>query len=337
MKKVFIAVLIAALMGLPRAALAGSKVYGVLQYSFNYVDENRPGGVIGLSGQDNISLFGVKGEYGDEIKAFYHLQTGAAADANSGTAFNQRFFMGGLKGFFGKLAYGRMTNAYKFPGFAMDPFYNLSHIGATGRFSAGGASYGLSSGTNGFTDNSLQYDTPSFHGAKLNGGLYVDDTNENEHGFLGGGSYTYEKFKVGVVYAENQRNTATVPNLGAHGAGLRAYTTCKVGNAKVGFSYENLNPVAGPSVNYLYATGTYTIPEIKTDVSASIGSVDKTTAKGLGMHLGAFYGITENTRPYVLFSFVGLRDYDSATQGRQTANAHVLAMGVQHKFSVSTD
>ena len=157
MKKIVLSAAIAAACVSPLATIADTNLYGQMRYSFNSVDDVDGTGQDGMSGNDNVSLFGLKGSAGDATQAFYHLQTGAAADSNSGRAFNQRFYFGGLSGDFGKVAYGRMTNAYKFAGFKLDPFYNMSHIGVNGQFTAGVATYGLSPATNGFTDNALQY------------------------------------------------------------------------------------------------------------------------------------------------------------------------------------
>jgi len=329
-------VLLGAAMLLPRSAAAESTLYGNLQYSMNYVNETHTGfgGLRGVSGQDNTSLFGWKGEYGDEIKAFFHLQTGANADANT-SAFSQRFFMGGIKGWFGKLAYGRMTNAYKQPGFDMDPFYNLSHIGASGLFSATGAAYGLSSLTNGFTDNALQYVSPRVAGADVTAGFYADDSNENGHGLLGGVSYVFQDLKAGLVYAVNHKKTATLPGFSANDEALRLYAAYKLRDMKFGLSLENYDPsAAGKDTNFVYLTGTFPCKHLNTEFIASLGLVDNGNFKGHGAHVGAFYKLTENTRPYLLMGLVNLDDIDPAAV-KTTANPHLIALGMQHKFSIS--
>lgn len=178
MNKTQFAIISTATLLVSTTTFADTTLYGNLRFSLNSIDEDTTGGIDGIQGKDNVSLFGLKGSIGESTKAFFHLQTGAPADGTeNGNAFQQRFFFGGLSGGFGKVAYGRMTNAYKYPGFKLDPFYNLSHIGAGGTYGAGGATYGLSPATNGFTDNAVQYFTPSFGGLKINIGSYIDDTN----------------------------------------------------------------------------------------------------------------------------------------------------------------
>jgi predicted porin len=109
---------------------------------------------------------------------------------------------------FGKVAYGRMTNAYKFDGFKLDPFYNLSHVGADGTFSTGGASYGLSPATNGFTDNSLQYHTPAFAGITVNAGFYIDDSDEDNNSTGIGATWKGKGFNVGLQYIQNSNDAS---------------------------------------------------------------------------------------------------------------------------------
>ncbi|MCP4406732.1 MAG: hypothetical protein GY807_03050, partial [Gammaproteobacteria bacterium] len=75
MKKFVLCAATAMACTMPVAALAGTTLYGTLSYSLNQVDEDKVDGRDGLSGEDNVSLLGVKGAFGDDIKAFFHLQT----------------------------------------------------------------------------------------------------------------------------------------------------------------------------------------------------------------------------------------------------------------------
>lgn len=324
MKKLVIGASLLAMCTVPLTAAAGTTLYGQMRYSFNLIDEDGAGaGIDGLRGQDNVSLLGVKGSYGDSLKAFYHLQTGAPSDANGGTALNQRFYFAGLKGGFGKVAYGRMTNAYKMPGFKLDPFYNLSHINAGGAYAGGGATYGLSGATNGFTDNALQYETPSMGGVKVTAGVFVDDSNEDDHGFLAGASWGMKGINVGGVFATNS-DTATIPNIDADGDAYRIYGSYKMDAFKVGASFENVE-TGGTDINYLYLTGTVTAGKV--DISASLGMVDDGAAEGEGLHLGAFYNITKNTKVFALLGYTTLESDNDPM---------VVSLGAIHKFSLGT-
>lgn len=305
-------------------------VYGNLRYSFNYIDEDGVGGNLERwRGTDNVSRFGVKGSYGsDDVSAFVHLQVGAPSDTDGqGDGFNQRFFFGGLKGSFGKVTYGRMTNAYKFPGFALDPFYDLSRINAGGAFGGGGASYGLSPATNGFTDNSLQYFTPDLDGFKLVGGIAFEDaTDDNELAYLVGGSYNGGCFNIGAVYADNPEDAGVYPGIAVDGNAIRAYATYKCEDWKAGVSYENIDTGALEDVSYLYVTGTAMMDD--TDLSLSVGYVDDGAAEGFGIAGGAFYNVLDNAKVYAMASYADLES-DSAP--------YVFSVGAIYNFSFTAN
>lgn len=333
MKKLALAMGIAAACSLPMTAMAGTSLYGNLKYSLNSIDEDRPEGIDGISGQDNVSLLGLKGSYGDDLKAFFHLQTGAPSDGNEGQAFNQRFYFGGLEGGWGKLAYGRMTNAYKFPGFKLDPFYNLSGINAAGRYSRGGATYGLSPATNGFTDNSLQYVTPSLGGFKLTGGWYVDDSNEDEHGYSVGGEWNGSGFKAGLVYGSSG-DGGTMPGIVAGGTATRLYGSWTGDAFNVAASYEEVEAIASAidnsleKIGYLYLTGTWKAKSINTDFKASWGSVDKGLTEGNSFVIGAFNHVTDKTQVYLTYSKADIETIDSKPS--------VFSVGAIHNFGLSS-
>jgi len=302
------------MLGITAPALAGSPpsvtLYGNFRYSLNQINEDRGTvGIDGLQGRDNVSLFGLKGQWGrQDLKVFFHLQTQAFADGDpGGRAFKQRFYYGGLKGRFGQISIGRMTNTYKAPGFAMDPFYNYSHIAVTGFYGAGGGTYGLSGGTNGFTDNAIQYESPLFRGLKLTGGVIVDDSNENGHGYLLGGSYQQSGFTVGLVAALHHETMATLPGIPLDGTALRAYLSGKVGSLKLGLSYETLE-MANENMGYLFATATARLESFQSDLSIAIGRVSGGAAEGLGVTAGLFKTLLTGTQVFALFSVVSLEN-----------------------------
>ena len=351
MKKVLSIVALVAVCASPLAAMAdGTTVYGELKYSINSVDDDTATGKDGWSGEDNISLFGIKGSYGNDIKAFFHLQTQANADSNETSsdkdAFKQRFFFGGLQGAFGKVAYGRMTNAYKFDGFKMDPFYNYSHVGAGGLFGVGGATYGLSPATNGFTDNALQYVTPSFGGFKLTGGFYIDDSDPNnsndDHAYLAGVSYSMKGLNAGVVYATNTgaettpgTGYSTIPNIDSNGEAIRGYANYKFSDTlKVGLSVEQVDINADDDAIYAYLTSTLGVPDINMEFSASFGMVDDGAAEGWGTTVGAWYNIAQNTKLFTIVSYADISADNIYAENDRSPM--VISIGAQHKFSLSS-
>ncbi len=330
MKKLILSAAVAAICATPiiAAADASNNLYGQMRYSFNSVDDVTGSGQDGLSGNDNVSLFGLKGSVSkDGLKAFYHLQTGAPSDANGGQAFNQRFYFAGLSGGFGKVAYGRMTNAYKFDGFKLDPFYNLSHVNAGGSFATGGASYGLSPATNGFTDNALQYSSPAFGGVVFNAGVYLDDSNEDEHGTGFGAKWSGKGAYVGVQLASNGK-TGTIPGVAVDGDALRIHGGYKGKGWSAGLSYEIVDSTATAETNYMYLVGRYNVSKA-TELVATVGTVDPDagagTPEGTGFQFGVFQTVLPKTQMYVTY---GTASLDAAG----SEDPSVLSVGAIHKF-----
>ena len=331
MKKVIIAVLAVSLLLSPLTAMAGNTtLYGKMRYSFASVQDDT---VDGLVAADNTSLLGVKGSYGDDMKAFFHLQTGAKADDNSGTALAQRFFFAGLKSKLGKIQYGRMTNAYKMPGFKLDKFYNTAGVDATGVVSYGGATYGLSGATNGFTDNALELTSPKIADLiTVHGGLYVDDSNEDDHGFTYGAKLATGAITAGVVGATNGDTVQALPGVAADQSAVRGYAKYQGKNYSLGASYENVENTATTDVNYLYVIGSYKVSD-QLEAIASYGNVDDGAAKGDGFTGGLFYNIVPNTKVFALVSTASLDDSASHAEDNPT----VYGIGFFHNFSMSSN
>jgi len=337
MKKIILSAAIAAICAAPMATLAAdNNLYGQMRYSFNSVDDKTNADPTkhkdGLSGDDNVSLFGLKGTAGDEggTQAFYHLQTGAPTDKNAtGSAFKQRFYFAGLKGGWGKAAYGRMTNAYKFDGFKLDPYYNLSHVNAGGSFATGGASYGLSPATNGFTDNSLQYTSPAFSGITINAGVYIDDSNEDDHGTGVGISWKGKGINVGLQFASNAETAQTIPGVAADGSAMRLHGGYKADSWSVGASYETVDDTANTSTDYLYLVGRFNVAA-KTELVATIGTVSPDElsstigAEGTGYQFGVFQTVVPKTQMYIT--------YGTASLDNNAEDPSVISVGAIHKF-----
>ena len=231
-----------------------------------------------------------------------------------------------------------MTNAYKFDGFKLDPYYNLSHVGANGSFSTGGASYGLSPATNGFTDNALQYNSPAFAGITVNAGVYVDDSNEDNHGTNIGVSWKAGGFNVGLQIASNG-DTSTIPGVSAGGDAMRLHGGFKAKSWSVGASYETVDEDVAPgavtlptegSTDYLYLVGRFNITP-KTELVGTIGSVSSEDgaanigAQGTGFQVGVFQTIVPKTQLYVSYGTASL-DADGSE------DPSVLSVGAIHKF-----
>lgn len=338
MKKIILGTALLAMIAAPIAATADTTVYGRMRYSFSMVNEDDGGNLVdGIVGSDNTSLFGVKGTYGDSVKAFFDLQTGANADAAAGRAFSQRYYFAGLSGGFGKVAYGRMSNIYKAPGSPMDPFLHFSHTNVAGVWAPTGATHGLSPANNGFTDNALQYESPSLAGIRLAGGIYVDDTNEDGHGYAARATYSIAGLTVGACYGINDDLIATLPGIDADGDAIRGYVTYTMDMFNVGVSYEDID-IAGDGtddkIGYLFLAGTITIPNSPVSIAASIGNASDGAAEGTSLNVGAFYAVAENTK---LFLIAGMADLDNqAAVGTDGTTPYSFSLGAEHKFSLSS-
>ena len=353
-KKILLAAAVAVACGAPVAAMADANIYGQFRYSINSADADDGAGS-SLSGEDNVSLFGLKASVVDDIKAFVHLQTGANADGDSSTttndvvdgtgtatgdtvdttvsgrAFAQRFYFGGLKGSFGTVAYGRMSTAYKMAGFKMDPFYNLSHIGANGKVSKSLATYGLSAATNGFTDNAIQYTSPVMSGLKVNVGMYIDDGANDDHGTGVGVAYSADNFNVGMQFVSNDA-TGTVAKLGANNDAMRIHGGYKADSWSADISYETVDNTAGTAdKTYTFLVGKYNMSK-ELQLVMTYGMVDDDndgTDEGAGYTLGAFNTIAPKTQVYASYSAASLDNITTADSG---ADPTVFALGVIHKF-----
>ena len=363
MKKTLLSLAVAACC-VPVVAMADANLYGQFRYSINSADADDGAGST-LKGDDNVSLFGLKASTeSNGITAFVHLQTGANADGDNGTstpfsktithpavgtnaatkqtvkstdttdggrAFAQRFYFGGLKGDFGTVAYGRMSTSYKMVGFKMDPFYNLSHVGATGTLSKSLATYGLSTANNGFTDNAIQYTSPSMDGLKVNVGLYIDDNTGNDHGTGLGVAYTAKDFNVGVQLISTGKS-ATIAKYTADGDAIRIHGGYKADVWSVDASYEKVDVNAkGDEKGYTFLVGKYNISK-ETQLAMTIGDVKDNVNgadEGTGFTLGAFQAVAPKTQVYVSYSAASL---DNPLVAGKAESPSVFSLGAIHKF-----
>lgn len=299
------------------AFAGGNTLYGDFRYSLNNVDS---GSVSTLSTQSNASRIGLKGgsEAMDGISVFYHLQAGASIDTNAnGDAITQRFHFAGIKGEFGKVMYGRTSTPYKMAGLKIDPFYDTS-----AGLGAGGATYGLSGLTNGWTDNSLAY-SRKINNFGINAGIYLDDAATDEHDFNIGISHSDGALSGGLQYLMIG-STGIVAKSTADSSALRIHAKYKMSDLTLGGSVETVDPDAGAKQTYVYLAATTQMSD-KLSLSASYGSVDGLSSllDGDAITLGAFCKLLKKTTVYALYSMV------SAGTDRDT-----LSFGVSHKFAI---
>jgi predicted porin len=165
-----------------------------------YQDDNNTGRRTDVDLENNASNFRITAaaqEVG--IRAFMAYERGASNDRNEqqGTGIEDvREFFGGVSGAYGTLLYGRKATDYRLAGERLDPFYNTSLAGFNGQFASEGASFGLSSFTNGYASDTVAYRTPAIYGFSGNVGVFVNDNDSQ-------GSGDKADYAAGVAYANS--------------------------------------------------------------------------------------------------------------------------------------
>ena len=307
---------------LPVSVFAGSNtLYGDFRYSLNNIDT---GDDSTLSGENNASRVGIKGDIGEAggLTAFYHLQAGASVDTSaSKDAINQRFFLAGIKGDFGKLVYGKTSTAYKMAGLKIDPFYDTS-----AGISLGGATFGLSRLTNGWSDNSLAY-SRKIQEFSIDVGAYLDDSEEDEHDINLGFSYEDDSLSAGVQYL-SIGDTGVVANSSADSSAIRVHGKYAVDSWSVAGSVESVDPSEGDKQRFIYLATTYQISD-KMKLAGAYGLMEdvSATVDGSSISFGGFYQLLKKTTVYAVVSAMSADESDG--EDRDT-----LAVGVSHKFSL---
>lgn len=311
--------LLAALLALTvsTVSLAEShSFYGDFRYSLNDVDHISRD----QTSDNNSSHLGAKGSFNlsADFSLFYHLETGVNIDEEADT-LTQRFYFAGIQGSMGKLIYGRTSTQYKVPGFKIDPFYNTS-----AGLGFGGATYGLSGLTNGWTDKSLTYSSPSYGHFSFNAALYIDDSHAGKHDTNVGFTYAKDNLVAGLQ-ALRVNDSAIVAKSTADSLATRAHLKYTVGLWVLGASYENIDINSASDQQYLYLSSIYQYSK-KLKFAGSFGKVDKVSnsLNGTGIYIGAFYQLFQKTNISLLYSRV---DLDNASD-RDT-----FSLGLSQKFN----
>ena len=168
----------------------------------------------------------------------------------------------------------------------------------------------------------------------ITGGMFIDDSIGDDHGYLAGVSYDYQDLNVGVVFAIND-DAVTIPGIVADGEATRAYVNYKINDTiKVALSVENVDLTATTDADYAYLTGTMMVPSINMDFSASLGVITDGPKEGTGITVGAWYDIAKNTK---LFTLVSYADIDPDAAVGPAYKPQVISIGAQHKFSLSSN
>jgi hypothetical protein len=365
MNKKLLAASIAGVIAVPLTASAGEHRFsGELRGSVSHVDDDFPRGREGESFNNNDSRVDLQGSHGPGI---YHIQVGIRTDdenrtENIGGATYLRQAYAGLKGMYGTLTVGRRSADYKWYGAEeWDPFWDTSRAGFDGRFTVAGPGYGASELTDPFVDNSIAYLTPvvpvGFGTLQANAGVYLDDTNEDEHSYGAGLRYKASAFVAGAQYLDFGNPSGEEIAEDANGNGVldetdfksrfegnrgfrRAYKGYAGVNGKnflVAGSYEHLDGEEGfrEDRDYYYALAKYNVTP-STYLAGSYGMVDDdedtdnldpqeglVDIGGDGHTLGVFHQLYEKTTVYGLYSKASL-DNDADTD--------VVSVGLNQGF-----
>lgn len=329
MRGILPAIMLAAALAPAAAAQeVSTELYGEFRYSYNRADA---GDSTYWASANNTSRIGLRGEITEAgLTAFIDMQAGVNVDAeDAGTAFTQRYYLAGVRGGFGTITVGRHSTAYKVPGVRLDPFYDTSTLSAgggvpvTGAF--GGATFGLSPLSNGWSQRALAYNSPSFAGVSANAAIYVDP--DSDHDYAVGLGYLADGFDAGVQYhnADGARNWTQIGVVDHALRGHVAYT--RPGEWSLGATYERLEAVIGDRQDYLYAAGTWNVvPRVR--LAGSLGHVSEGAVQplsGLGYQGGIFVTLVPGAEVHALYSRADLDAVDDRAN---------LALGLTYAFRV---
>ncbi|MFP4081011.1 MAG: porin [Ectothiorhodospira sp.] len=189
MKKTVLAIAVAAAVGVPAAAVADTTLYGRLNLSLDFVDNDQDSSHQLAS---NSSRLGVRGSedlgmgLGMGLKGIYQMEAGFDAATGEGNLATRNTYLG-LAGNFGELRLGKHDTAYKTAtlplNFFADTLGDMNHV--TSRMaSQGQLGDGLVQGVRvspGFynrNDNSLVYMSPDLDGMRFMAN-YTTDVNDD--------------------------------------------------------------------------------------------------------------------------------------------------------------
>ncbi len=182
-------------------ASADVKLYGQLDLSINYVDED--GGGDDTNMESNQSAVGVKGaeDLGNGLEAFFKVEYQADIDDTGAWTGRDQYIGLGTEGF-GKLKFGTSSTAYKAPASKLDAFYRTSlqarGIGLQSTLHAGKGEEGQGRAT-----NAIFYNSPNWAGLNLFGHYTLDDTEADGEdddpwsvgaSYKGGGFYGFASY-----------------------------------------------------------------------------------------------------------------------------------------------
>jgi predicted porin len=351
MKKSLIALAIASAVSAPAfAATSNVDVYGVLNMSVNYVDQDVPGTQSSVNVTSTASRIGFKGaeDLGGGLAAIWQIESGFNADEQSGSLATRNTFVG-LKGGFGTVLAGNHDTPMKLLGRMVDPFADTL---ADSRNVLGA----VRTGANIFdmrTKNTVAYVSPNWSGFTM-AAAYVADwsattslDSQNTDAYSINAVYNNGPLMLGAAYETHNGFGSGVGGVGTNSDMWRIVAGFDVAGFKLAGLYEQ---IGGDVAAYnrdaygLFATYNMGAWAFKADYMAAQESdapggndgADQWTA-------GADYSLSKRT---VVYGYYARTSNDNVggyglgagagssdqTVGNLGSNPSTFSMGVKHAF-----
>jgi len=325
----------AAVMAVPAMATENKvRLDGLFAYSLSHFDADATGDDLDAeSNGSNLGLSVSTSAAGLTAFATYRRGFDRFNDGSANTEDEDyvREFFGGVEGAFGRVSYGRQSTAYKQAAQRVDPFYDTSAAGFNGLFANEGSSYGLSNLSNGFTSNSLRYDSPAFSGLSGHVSGFINDNGEAEGNdgddFGAGLSWNPGEsgLSLGLEYLKAEGPVVFgFPAPG--GEALRAYGAYQWQGWNFGASYEHIDidGISDPR-QYSFASLSYGLtPKLR--LAAAYGHAQDTPFDGDGYTVGGFYTLMPQLTGYVAARQVSLDSGNDTT---------TIATGLAYRFGLA--
>lgn len=345
MKRRLLAVAVAAATLLPLTAQAAPTVYGRLNLSVDYIDEDT--GVAGADGKvwelnSNSSRIGVKGneKLTEEFTAVYKLEWEVQGDMAGGKDLDARERYIGLKHFqWGTVRLGYIDSPFKNAEDDIDAFNDSA------RFDMGKFIYGQNR-----LENSINYVSPKFldvFGANITlqpGEKSAGDPNENHIADAISAAFSYEDDSLYLSFAidkdvKDGRSVAT-GFAGAEVDAMRLNARYKMGEATLSAMYQTAEQAALAAgftneEEALMLSGSYKMDAVTVRgevVSATHdmggGTEDKTTLIGVGVD----YSFTSATKASVNLATGNIESTPGAGLASTDRDITYLGFGMETRF-----
>jgi len=353
MKKTLIATAVAAGMLASGAALAEPTVYGILHLSIDAYADNHYSGAPGsvpsapaiktsdLNMRSHTSAIGIKGseDLGNGLKAIYKAEFQIDPDERNKTITDRDQWIG-LKGGWGKVAFGTMSSNYKQMGGKIDPLYRTEAEGR-GILNMQSGLHGGAGVDGGRMTNTVQYTTPKMAGIEVVVNTTVSGGCEGADAIAG--ATCDESIGAGIRWSNKSillyADYFDPSSLGSGPIGSTGYTPADESVMKVGgkFStkafqvsgqYEMTEDQLGG--DYIFLNGLFNI-NANNAVTASWGQQDKVSD---AYAIAYVHSMSKQTNVYAGYGSVSA---DSCTTTSCSYNLGVDETGaLQDKGSVFT-